>query len=667
MPQGFSSWIDTCIYLTVILCLMLIILVYNKYFAFMGFILLVALFFYGRDRYRERKKIFDNYVECVAKNINELSNYAIDKFPIAIAVINSAGNVQWTNNEFNSWFEGKVEYDCNISEVIADLPLDKMWAKDGEFVLLSNERYFNIKHRLLVTPGEPKGLLVLYVSDVTAFEMLKQDYLLEMPALAYVQIDNYDDVLQGLTDSQRTDVIVEVNKLLEGWAGDVGAFIKKISEDSYITVLNRKSLNKVINDKFDVLDKVKAVHGANRYPVTLSMGVAVGAVNMIDLGEIAQTGLDLALGRGGDQVVLDNEGARQFYGGKAKAVEKHTRVKARVVAHALYETILNADFVLIMSHQNEDFDSLGAAMGVAKMARHLNKKAYIAVSAFNVSVNRLMEMTADYAEYDNLFVDRTDAIALAAANPVLFVVDTHIPEMTAVPELLNKSDNIIVIDHHRRSENFINKALLVYLEPSASSTAELVTELLMYFSENIDLTRIEATGLYAGIVVDTKNFAVQTGVRTFDAAAYLRRAGADPGIVKMLFREDYAETVIRAEAIAKAEALPNGIIITMCKKPVKNIQVTAAQVADALLKIDKVKMSLVLFQLEDAVGISARSNGEVNVQIIMEEFGGGGHQTVAGAQVKEINIEELRCKVLDISTKYIEESEEDESNSTTRS
>ena len=194
-----------------------------------------------------------------------------------------------------------------------------------------------------------------------------------------------------------------------------------------------------------------------------------------------------------------------------------------------------------------------------------------------------------------------------------------------------------------------------------------MTELLMYFSENIDLTRIEATGLYAGIVVDTKNFAVQTGVRTFDAAAYLRRAGADPGIVKMLFREDYAETVIRAEAIAKAEALPNGIIITMCKKPVKNIQVTAAQVADALLKIDKVKMSLVLFQLEDAVGISARSNGEVNVQIIMEEFGGGGHQTVAGAQVKEINIEELRCKVLDISTKYIEESEEDESNSTTRS
>ena len=667
MPQGFSSWIDTCIYLTVILCLMLIILVYNKYFAFMGFILLVALFFYGRDRYRERKKIFDNYVECVAKNINELSNYAIDKLSIAIAVINSEGNVQWTNNEFNNWFKGKVEFDSNILDVIEDLPVDKMWAKDGEFIFMSNERYYNIKHRLLVTPGDPKGLLVLYVSDVTDFENLKQDYVMEMPALAYIQIDNYDDVLQGLTDSQRTDVIVEVNKLLESWAVDVGAFIKKISEDSYITVLNRKSLNKVINDKFDILDKVKAVHGANRYPVTLSIGVAVGAVNMIDLGEIAQTGLDLALGRGGDQVVLDNEGARLFYGGKAKAVEKHTRVKARVVAHALYETILNADFVLIMSHHNEDFDSLGAAMGVAKMARHLNKKAYIAVSDFNTSVNRLMEMTNDYPEYDNLFVDRTDAIALAAANPVLFVVDTHIPEMTAVPELLNKIDNIIVIDHHRRSENFINKALLVYLEPSASSTAELVTELLMYFSENIDLTRIEATSLYAGIVVDTKNFAVQTGVRTFDAAAYLRRAGADPGIVKMLFREDYDETVIRAEAISKAEALPNGIIVTMCKQITKNSQVIAAQVADALLRIEKVKMSIVLFQLEDAVGISARSNGEVNVQIIMEEFGGGGHQTVAGAQVKEIAIEELRCKVLDASTKYIEESGEDESNSTTRS
>ena len=509
--------------------------------------------------------------------------------------------------------------------------------------------------------------MILYISDITASEKVRVECMGAMPTVAYIQIDNYDDVLQGLNETQRTGVLAEVNRLLSAWADEHDAILKKYTDDMYLAISSRSGLEQNLHDKFDILDKVRAIHAGNKIPVTLSMGVAADEYSVAALGERAQAGLDLALGRGGDQAAVHVGGKVQFYGGKAKAVEKNTRVKARIVSQALREIIGDADNVLVMGHGNEDFDSLGAAIGVSKMAKHLGKTIHVVVSQPGVSVKKLKELLSDYDEYQNLFIRPALAMAHVNGRTLLFVVDVHHPGLTAAPDLLTKAERVVVIDHHRRSESFIANPLLVYLEPSASSASELVTELLMYFDEYMDLTRLDATALYAGIVVDTKNFAVQSGVRTFGAAAYLRRAGADPTLVRSLFQLDLETVKARAEILNQAEMMAGGAVVAICPENVKNAQIVAAQVADMLLGVEGVAVSYVLFPLDEGVGISARSQGDINVQLIMEELGGGGHQTMAGAQIKNTDIHEVKYQLMELSAKYTGESDKNESNSAARS
>lgn len=668
MPRNSSAWVDLRIHLLVVAGLLLVLLFYNQYVALIGLVLLVVLFVYGRERCNDRQKALEEYYRNVVKNVNELSNYAIEHLPIAILIINRDGRLQWCNDELVKWLGGQPEIGTSIHNFWEKVVTTPIWGKDGAYVFASGDRLYEVNHRQVFAVDDATGLMVFYITDVTEIERLKQESAKRKPVLCYIQIDNYDEVLQGLNEAQRTAIIIDVNKLLDEWVSGVGAFLRRTSEDMYITMMDRRALDKILNDKFDILDKVRAIHGANKFPVTLSLGVAVGdSVSMSELGEQAQAGLDLALGRGGDQVAVQVDGKIQFYGGKAKAVEKHTRVKARVVAHALKEIIENADLVLIMGHHNEDFDCLGAAMGVAKMARHLGKKVHIILSEMNAGIDKFTELIKAEPDFAKLFIGAGEAANMTAQNPLLFVVDTHIPKMTAAPVLLGRIDQIIVIDHHRRSEHFIANPLLIYIEPASSSTSELVTELLMYFSDDLALVRMDATSLYAGIVVDTKNFAVQTGVRTFDAAAYLRRSGADPVMVRHLFRSDFETSQARAKAIGDAEFLKGGLIVTVCPANTPNPQVTAAQIADGMLRIEDVRMSLVLFALDDGFGMSARSTGEINVQVIMEQFGGGGHQNVAGAQVKNISLEELKKKAIALSVDYIEESDKNESDFNARS
>ncbi|MBQ3854268.1 MAG: DHH family phosphoesterase, partial [Anaerovibrio sp.] len=339
--------------------------------------------------------------------------------------------------------------------------------------------------------------------------------------------------------------------------------------------------------------------------------------------------------------------------------------KARVMASNIKALMQTADEIFIMGHQNEDFDALGAAMGVARMAKSLEKPVHIILSDMNEGIGKIIEMLSTREEYSELFISNDQLLNITAKNPLLFVVDTFIPHITAAPDMLNRVENIVVIDHHRRSENFIKNTKIAYLETATSSTSELVTELLMYFSEDLKLSRIEAIALYSGILVDTKNFAVQVGVRTFEAAAYLRRWGADLVAVRQLFRTDFDTEVAEAKAIAAATMFPNGLIITKCPDIMPNIQVVAAQVADAMLRIENVRVSLVIFQLTaNTVGVSARSNGEINVQLIMENFGGGGHQNVAGTQLKDGTVEDVYNQVLDYTQNFIEENDQNESNLT---
>ncbi len=667
MPHGPSFWFDTRIYLAVAAALLVIIVFYNPYVAVLGGIMLLALYSYGRERHLQQQKALNSYLYSMTHNIEQVSSHALKNLPLVMIIVDRSGRLYWYNDVLTEWFDEEIKVGHSILGLCPALPLEKNWGKSGMEIFIEDGKYYQITYKPVESAVDQTELMIFYISDITSCEKIKVECLDAVPVMAYIQIDNYDDVLQGLSESQRTSVLAEVNKLLAAWITENEAVLKKYADDMYLAVFNRQQLNKCLQEKFDILDKVRAIHVGNKIPVTLSMGVAADENSIAMLGERAQAGLDLALGRGGDQVAVNMGGKLQFYGGKAKAVEKNTRVKARIVAQALREIIDDADTILVMGHNNEDFDSLGAAIGVAIMARHSGKKIHIVVSHPGVSFRKLQEIFKDDEEYQKLFITEAQGIAMLTPRTLLFVVDVHHPELTAAPELLSKVERVVVIDHHRRSEAFVNNPLLVYLEPSASSTCELVTELLMYFDDYLNFNRLDATALYAGIVVDTKQFSVQSGVRTFDAAAYLRRSGADTALVRQMFRLDFETIKARAKILNQAEMLPGGIVVADCPPNIKNAQIVASQVADTLLNIEEVAVSFVLFAIEEGVGISARSNGDVNVHVIMEEFGGGGHQTVAGAQVKKSSIQEVKRRVIEISTKYIEESGKNESNSTTRS
>ena len=664
MPRNLSAWIDLTVHLLIMLVLIVMLSCYNSYIAAIAGVVWLALASFARERCTDRSRRFERYCRNVVENINAMVNYAVEGLPQAILIVTEDGRIQWTNSQVRNYLGSEPELDTDIKDIWPGIILDPIWGQEGEYIFAHADRYYQVRYRpVKIAPHQPQ-MMSLYVQDVTAHEQLRTTYKQSRTVLVYIQIDNYDEVMQGQTEAERTSLLLAVNQALDNWMKNLGGFMRRVSDDLYIVVLTREALDQAIGERFDVLDKVRQLQSTNRLPVTLSMGVAVAdSQSMAELGAQAQAGLDLALGRGGDQVAVDIGGKTQFFGGRTKAVEKHTRVKARVVAHAIKEIMDGADEVFVMGHHNEDFDCFGAAMGVAKMARQIKKPVHIVLSDMNEGIDKFSNLLQGKEEYEGVFVRAEDVTAMTALNPVLIIVDTHIPHLVADPSLLERIQQVVVIDHHRRSEHFIKNPLLVYIEPASSSTSELVTELLMYFSDDLMLSRIDATALYSGIVVDTKNFAVQTGVRTFDAAAYLRRSGADPVMVRHLFRSDYDTTVALARTKARSELYGGGLIVSTIPEEMGNIQVIAAQAADSLLRIENVRMSIVLFRLpNNIIGISARSTGDMNVQVIMEAFGGGGHQNVAGAQIKDGDLQQIKEKVIAVSKKYIEENDQDESN-----
>ncbi|MBP2634764.1 MAG: gdpP [Firmicutes bacterium] len=664
MPQGPSFWFDTRIYLAVTAALLIIISYYNPYAATLGAILLYVLYLYGRERYTSRQKEVNNYLEDMSRCLDTAAAQVFDKFPLAIVIIDEHGNIHWRNTTLPKWVNEPVDLGQSLLKVWPNLPLEKIAGKDGKTSFEANSHHYDIIHRV----AQENSLTVLYLSDITELEADKQACAHVQPVLAYIQIDNYNDALTGLNESQRTAILGEVNHMLAEWMTERDGHLKKFNEDTYLAVINRLALDQLMNgDKFEILDKIRGIQGGNKIPVTLSIGAATGENSVAELGQRAQAGLDLALSRGGDQAAVNIGGKVQFFGGKSKAVEKNTRVKARIVAQAIRELIEQAESIVVMGHTGEDFDSLGAALGVAKMVRHMGKQVKIVVSQPGMAVDKLAELLLDYEEYRDLFISPMQAGLLVNPRALVFVVDTHRPELAAAPEVLARAERTVIIDHHRRAETIIANTLLVYLEPSASSTSELVTELLGYFDDKIELSRLEASALYAGLVVDTKNFAVQTGVRTFEAASYLRRAGADPTLVRHLFRVDFETIKSQAAIIDNTEMPHDGVVIAICPADIKNAQTTAAQTADMLLNIEGVRVSFVLFNIDDGIGVSARSNGEINVQVIMEQLGGGGHQSVAGTKIRNTTMQEVKTKIVEIVDCYIKESATHESNSAARS
>lgn len=663
MPRNLSAWVDLTIHLIVMLALALVTFCYSTFVGAAALLLWAVLAAFAWERCRDRERRFERYCMGIIRNVSEVMNYAVDRLPQAILLVNQEGHLEWCNHQLGDALGEMPEPGTAVADFWPHFNIESIWGTEGEHRFSHAGHSYRVYHRMVAESYHSEPLIALYVEDETEYAALEKRYYGSRTALLYIQIDNYDEIMQGQSETEKSMLLLAVHEKIDGWVGGLGGFLRSISDDEYVALLDRKSLDHAIAEKFDILDQVRKIINTKGMPVTLSIGLSLATEQTLrELGEEAEAKLDLALGRGGDQVALDISGKTQFFGGKAKAIEKHTRVKARVVAHALRDIMENSDEVYVMGHHNEDYDAFGAAMGIACMARSLGKKVHIVLSEMNEGIDRIVDLVRKDEAYEGLFLRPGDITETPSLSSLLVVVDAHIPHILADPALLERIPKVVVIDHHRRSEHFIKNPLLVYIETASSSASELVTELLMYFGDNIRPTRLDATALYSGVVVDTKNFNVGAGVRTFDAAAYLRRAGADPVLVRTLFQSDYETTVSLARAKANAVYYPGGLIVGSLPDLLPNGQIIAAQAADGMLRVDSVRMSIYVFPLaSDVVGISARSSGEMNVQVIMEAFGGGGHVNVAGAQVKGVPLDEVRAQVVEKAKAYIEESDQRES------
>jgi cyclic-di-AMP phosphodiesterase len=665
-PFERLTTVHTRAFVIFIIGLLVILGLYNIRLALAGGFIALVIYYYFHAEAQRRNDALHNYLSDLYGDIDMTAKIALEKLPIGIVVAEQSSAIRWYNTLFGVWMGDGTYYGKKLIEIYPQLPWDGLWKGEvhGTTLGMGDRRY-----RVEAFPlCQECSVLALYFFDITESEDLVEKCLGEKPVIQIIQVDNYEEVMQGVEEVKRSEISAEISRVLGEWAKELQGYLKRYEKDKFLLIITQSELQALAEERFDILDRVRAINVGNKIPITLSIGVSGLAPSLIEMGQRAQAGLDLALGRGGDQATVNIKGKLEFFGGKAKAVEKSGKVKARIVAHALRDLMKEATQVMVMGHAGEDFDSLGAGIGIVRMAQEIEIPVRFVVSQPGIALARLQDLLMDYKEYEGLFITPLEAEYAIDSDTLLVVVDTHRPSLVAAPRLLTRTERVVVIDHHRRSEEFIVSPVLVYIEPYASSTSELVTELLQYFQDRIGLTKAEATALYAGIIVDTKNFAVQSGVRTFEAASYLRRAGGDPSLVKRLFRVDFETARNRAEIIRNTEIILGSVAIGVCPDIIKNGQITAAQSADILLNLEGIYVSFVLCPIEDdVITVSARSNGDVNVQMILEKLGGGGHQTVAGAQLSGVTMQEARQRIVDLITAYYKESERNEGNSTTRS
>ncbi|MBG9793014.1 hypothetical protein ABD76_11155 [Paenibacillus dendritiformis] len=599
--------------------------------AFAGIAALAVASLAAEHKFRQETEL---YLTTLGLRVKRAGESAIVDLPYGILLYSENRIIEW----HNAYVAQLIEQDGLVGEELGEVFPQLQAGKDSEH---SQELFIGgrIVHADIV-PGER----VVYFRDITDIWTLRKRYEEERIALGTVIMDNLEESTQGMDDQQRTGLIARVAGQITEWAAENGILIRRLSSERYFLVMDVQTLKALEQTRFAILDEVREVLFGNKLPVTLSMGIAAGADSIAELGRMAQSSLDIALGRGGDQVAVRMGQRLSFYGGKSNAVEKRTRVRARVIAHALRDFIQQSDAVFIMGHKVPDTDAIGSAIGVLHACRMLEVEAYIVLEESNPSIDRMVDQLRKDEILWSRFITRGEAVEMITEASLVVVVDTHKASLVEEPKLL-RSERIVVIDHHRRGEEFINDAVLVYLEPYASSTAELVTELLQYIHDRINLSMLEATALLAGITVDTKHFTLRTGSRTFDAASFLRRQGADPLLVQRVLKQDLDEYIEKAEIIRRAEMLYGHIAVAVTEPGRKYSQLLIAQVADTLLNMTDVLASFVISERPDGlIGISARSLGQMNVQVVMERLGGGGHLTNAAVQLA-CPLEEAEAKL----------------------
>ena len=654
----------TKIYLVVIAIILVILCVVEPKAIIPSILAYIAIFAYTIWSNNKRKTEISEHINELTVSVDKAAQSTIINSPFPLVVLETNGNIIWKSSNFIKEF-ANIDTGTTLTDVIKELKLKIENSQNtnnisiSESMKIGEKNYKVIAEYTKLREKEHKNsseyMATVYFLDETNYVKLLEEYTNSRTCIGIIVLDNYEELMQRVTEEEKLKITSNAEKNIYSWVNEYDGLLVKSERDTYVCIFDQLNLEKIKEDKFEILDEIKEIKTQDNIQLTLSIAISENEKTNSEEYKSAKAVIDIALGRGGDQAIIKQNGKYYFFGGRTQEVEKRTRVKARIVAQALEELMNSASNVIIMGHTNSDIDAMGSGMGVYRIAKTIGKDAYIVNETNGTSLDNFINDLKDIEEYNDVIIDKAEALNKISADSLLVVVDTDKKNYVEAPELLDKTDKIVVIDHHRRGTDYIENAILTFHEVYASSACELVTELVEYAEKTVKLTKFEVEALYAGIMMDTKNFTFKTGVRTFEAAAFLRKCGVDIIKVKKWFQSDLETYNKISEIVAKSEIIDDTIAISIYDKEDSDANITCAKAADELLTISNITASFVIGKMGDKIYISGRSIGDINVQLILEKLGGGGHITVAGAQVEGMTQEEVKQELINRINEYFTE------------
>ena len=645
----------TKIYLAIIAILLVVICIYNQLFIIPAVIIFILLLIYAYWTNNKRQEELTEHIKNLTFSLDKVAKIALVNSPFPLVIAETNGNLIFRNTKFNQEF-ANIDINNYLTNIINDVKLE----------IKNNEKKEKIYDEIKIDkktyklygdymPLKDEYIIIIYFIDDSKLVELESLFDNKDMYIGLIMIDNYEEIIQRLEDSEKTGLMAEIEKKLYDWASEFKGLILKSERDTFVCIFEKQYIKEIEDRKFDILDTIKELQPSDKMQFTLSVAISNDGSSYLEKYKTAQAALDIVLGRGGDQAVIHEGDKYTFFGGRTQELEKRTKVKARIISHALEGLIQESSKVMIMGHSNSDMDCIGASMGIYRLTKSLEKDAYLVLNQKGENLVTFLNEINGNSEYENLILEPQAAISEIDDDTLLVIVDTNKKNYVESPELLQKAKKIVVIDHHRRSPDYIENAMLTFHEVYASSASELVTELVEYAQQEVTLTDLEAEALYAGIMMDTKSFTFKTGVRTFEAAAYLRKCGVDIIKVKKWFQSNLDTYNKISGIIGKAEIVYDSIAISVYEEEDKDANIVCAKAADELLTISNITASFVLGKLDNKICISGRSIGDINVQVILEKLGGGGHITLAGAQVESTDIYEVKQELINRINEYFSE------------
>ena len=645
----------TKIYLAIIAILLVVICIYNQLFIIPAVIIFILLLIYAYWTNNKRQEELTEHIKNLTFSLDKVAKIALVNSPFPLVIAETNGNLIFRNTKFNQEF-ANIDINNYLTNIINDVKLE----------IKNNEKKEKIYDEIKIDqktyklygdymPLKDEYIIIIYFIDDSKLVELESLFDNKDMYIGLIMIDNYEEIIQRLEDSEKTGLMAEIEKKLYDWASEFKGLILKSERDTFVCIFEKQYIKEIEDRKFDILDTIKELQPSDKMQFTLSVAISNDGSSYLEKYKTAQAALDIVLGRGGDQAVIHEGDKYTFFGGRTQELEKRTKVKARIISHALEGLIQESSKVMIMGHSNSDMDCIGASMGIYRLTKSLDKDAYLVLNPKGENLVTFLNEINGNSEYENLILEPQAAISEIDDDTLLVIVDTNKKNYVESPELLQKAKKIVVIDHHRRSPDYIENAMLTFHEVYASSASELVTELVEYAQQEVTLTDLEAEALYAGIMMDTKSFTFKTGVRTFEAAAYLRKCGVDIIKVKKWFQSNLDTYNKISGIIGKAEIVYDSIAISVYEEEDKDANIVCAKAADELLTISNITASFVLGKLDNKICISGRSIGDINVQVILEKLGGGGHITLAGAQVESTDIYEVKQELINRINEYFSE------------